>query len=162
MKKIRKILVATNLSRFSLEAVEYARQLAAPRKAQLYLIHVIAPESEGVFRDVDINKNVQNVKASLTYELEQLFTKHFKQEDNVACVIRSGDVCKEIIKFAREESIDLIIMATHGRTGVTHVVMGSVAEKVVRYSSVPVLTIKPQIVTESLLTEEDIEEQLHL
>ena len=53
-------------------------------------------------------------------------------------------------------------MATHGRTGVKHVLMGSVAEKVVRLSAVPVLTVKPLPIRESLLREEDVENELHL
>jgi hypothetical protein len=58
--------------------------------------------------------------------------------------------------------VDLIVMATHGRTGVKHALMGSVAEKVVRISTVPVLTVKPFPIRESVLRDEDVENELHL
>jgi universal stress protein A len=58
-------------------------------------------------------------------------------------VVRKGIAEEEIVKFAKEEDIDLIIMATHGRSGLSHVLMGSVAEKVIQQSPVPVLVVNP-------------------
>jgi len=63
-------------------------------------------------------------------------------------VVRRGFAYEEIMRFVDEEEIDLIVMATHGRTGLPHIIMGSVAERVVRHSPVPVLTIKPLKVQE--------------
>jgi nucleotide-binding universal stress UspA family protein len=66
------------------------------------------------------------------------------------------------VKYASAEGMDLIIMATHGRTGLAHVVMGSIAEKVVRHSEVPVLTIKPLPLHPTWVKQQDVDEQLHL
>ena len=67
-----------------------------------------------------------------------------------------------ILRYADEEGVDMIVMATHGRAGLRHAVLGSVAEKVVRLSHVPVLAVKPRPVRENLLRNEDIEKDLHL
>jgi nucleotide-binding universal stress UspA family protein len=68
----------------------------------------------------------------------------------------------EIRKFAEEEGVDLVVIATHGRTGLKHIVMGSVAERTVRHSSIPVLTVKPHPLRETILKNEDVERDLHL
>ena len=60
------------------------------------------------------------------------------------------------------EHIDLVVMATHGRTGLKHVLMGSVAEKVARMSTAPVLTVKPRAVREYIIAAEDVEHDLHI
>jgi len=77
-------------------------------------------------------------------------------------IVRFGDPSKEIVTFAQEEKMDLIIISTHGRTGLSHVLLGSVTERVVRHSLVPVLTVKPLSIQNQIMEEEDIDEQLHL
>jgi nucleotide-binding universal stress UspA family protein len=73
-----------------------------------------------------------------------------------------GSPADEIRRFAEAERVDLVVMATHGRTGLEHIVMGSVAERVVRLCTMPVLTVKPARLRESIIRNEDIERQLHL
>ena len=160
---MKKILVPIDLSEYSFEAVEYACKLASGNETQIYLFHVgpdkpltvpaIDQHSETALRDVE--------DASLT-RLEMFIRKKVCSARRIVGVIRRGEPFREIVKFSRDEKIDLIVMATHGRTGVAHVLMGSVAEKVVRHSPVPVLTVKPQSVRETLLREHDIEAQLHI
>ena len=70
-------------------------------------------------------------------------------QTRLTAVVRRGMPAEEIKRFAQEEGIDLIVMASHGRTGLRHMVMGSVAERVVRLCSVPVLTVKPHPFRES-------------
>ncbi|MCK5572484.1 MAG: universal stress protein, partial [Bacteroidetes bacterium] len=88
--------------------------------------------------------------------------QHLNPDLKLTRVIRSGPPAEQIKRFAEEVGIDLIVMATHGRTGFHHIVMGSVAEKVVRLSGVPVLTVKPRPLRESILRDEDVETELHL
>lgn len=94
--------------------------------------------------------------------LAQFAAEHLRPEQKVTLVVRSGNAADEIVRFAEDEAVDLVVMATHGRTGLQHMVMGSVAEKVVRFSGVPVLTVKPKPVRESILRKEDVETELHL
>lgn len=81
---------------------------------------------------------------------------------NLVEVVRKGIAEVEIVKFAKEEKVDLIVMATHGRSGIAHVLMGSVAEKVIQHSQVPVLTVKPVPVRQSAISTESVREQREL
>lgn len=75
-------------------------------------------------------------------ELEELIQKEIGNKVVADYVIRTGKAFYEIDQFARETSIDLIIIATHGHTGVEHILFGSTAEKVVRYAPCPVLVVR--------------------
>ena len=94
--------------------------------------------------------------------LAEFVARNVDPDVRLTQVVRTGRAAEEITRFAREENIDLIVMATHGWTGVKHALLGSVAEKVVRYAAVPVMTVKPLPVREALLRDEDIENELHL
>jgi len=97
--------------------------------ANLHVLHVAKEESrDGAAPELEIRDFVKKILP---------FQK--KVVENV----RYGQPYREIVNYARDEDIDLIVITTHGRTGLTHMVMGSVAEKIVRFSPVPVLTIKP-------------------
>jgi len=164
MKKIQRILVPTDFSEFSLAGMEYVISLSVLYDAQIYLLNVIDHEPTLTFHTVDLHSETllrDNTKKAEAY-LGAIIDRKFQNMQNIIPMVRHGDPARTIVKVAKEENVDLIIMATHGRTGVAHVLLGSVAEKVVRQSSIPVLTVKPEEVSESVLKEEDLEEQLHL
>ncbi|MBI1770349.1 MAG: universal stress protein [Bacteroidetes bacterium] len=159
MKTIRKILVPTDLSELSLAGLDCAHKLVSHRGAQIYLLHVLARQTMPTpTAESALGKFGAACEHSLNSELEQFLTEQTKRYENIVCIVRRGEAWREIVRYAREEKIDLIVIATHGRTGLAHVLMGSVAEKVVRHSTVPVLTVKPQLIREALLKEDDIEE----
>ena len=164
MVKMKKILVPIDLSEYSLEAVEYACGLASGSEAQIYLLHVVPIEQPFAFPVVDQHSEttLRDLEEKLLAQLEVFIRRKVCNAKHLVRVIRRGEPSGEIVKFSKDESIDLVVMATHGRTGVGHVLMGSVAEKVVRHSPVPVLTVKPLLIRETLLKEHDIEEQLRL
>jgi nucleotide-binding universal stress UspA family protein len=145
---LKKILVTTDLSPLSLAALEYAVSFGLLYSSQLFLMYVVD----------DHHAHADDATAAL----ETFVRKNVSPDIDVTPVIRTGHASEEIRKFADAEGMDLIVMATHGRTGVRHVVMGSIAEKVVRCSHVPVLTVKPRPVREHLIRNEDIEKELHL
>jgi nucleotide-binding universal stress UspA family protein len=144
---LKKILVTTDLSQLSLEAMEYAQSFGLLYASRIFLLHV-EEHSRG---DRD------GVAA-----LAEFVARYIDPEIRLTQVVRSGHPAAEIRKFSKEENVDLIVMATHGRTGVKHALLGSVAEKVVRLSAVPVLAVKPFPVRESILRDEDVESELHL
>jgi nucleotide-binding universal stress UspA family protein len=164
MKTIKKILVPTDLSELSIAAVDYAASLALTYDAKIYMLYVVEGESRHETTPVE----PQSAPASGPYEEEGKKELHrfvywkLREVGGVIEVVRVGKAETEIRRFAEEEGIDLIVMATHGRTGLAHVLMGSVAEKVVRLSSVPVMTVKPESCLGALITEKDVEEDLHL
>jgi nucleotide-binding universal stress UspA family protein len=166
MINLRKILVTTDLSEFSLAAMEYAASLGLLFTSKLYLLYVaedaplVLPALHGL--DTDVQGLENQSPRDPSHDLERFVRLHLNPDWKVIPVVRNGNPSDEITRFAMEEGIDLIVMATHGRTGLQHVLLGSIAERIVRTSSVPVLTVKPQPVREPIINNEDIESELHL
>jgi nucleotide-binding universal stress UspA family protein len=146
---LKKILVTTDLSQYSLEALEYAQSFGLLYASRIFLLHVDEHSHSG--------SEHQGIAS-----LAEFVARNVDPDMKLIQVVRTGHPASEIRRFSQEENVDLIVMATHGRTGVKHALMGSVAEKVVRLSTVPVLTVKPLPVRESILRDEDIESDLHL
>ena len=112
-----------------------------PTKEKTYYIVNIAKRLGAELSILYVMKEKEQAKKG--EEAANLFSEAGKNvQVSVTKILKKGDIVSTIIDFAEEKSADLIIMGTHGRTGLKHIVMGSVAEKVVRYSPQPVLTIK--------------------
>jgi nucleotide-binding universal stress UspA family protein len=164
MRTIKKILVPTDLSELSVAAVDYAATLASTHGARIYMLYVAEGESrhETLPAEPCTSPSTGTCDEEGRKELHRFVYWKLREIGDVVEVVRVGKAETEIRRFAEEEGIDLIVMATHGRTGLAHVLMGSVAEKVVRLSSVPVMTVKPESCLGALITEKDVEEDLHL
>lgn len=138
---IKRILVATDFSPYSGDAIEYAANMARSLGASIVLAHVIESLPYSVtdtFTLVDHRRALEKTAgALLENSCQQLGAKGL----SVKTRLENGAPYEEILKISRQENADLIVMGTHGRTGVEHLFLGSVAEKVVRLSSCPVLTI---------------------
>jgi nucleotide-binding universal stress UspA family protein len=158
MYTIKNILVTTDFSEYSAAALDHAISLAKMHHATLSLLHVVSDHEKK--RDGKEERSKRGLAACR--EMRKFVYEHINELINVEQVIRHGVPHREIIRYVKEHSIDIIVMATHGRTGLAHALAGSVAEKVVRYSPVPVLVVKPSAVLEKIVTEEDIEQNLHL
>ncbi len=145
---ISKILVPIDFSDYSKNALKYAADFAQNFKAKIYLIYVIEPViypadfSIGQVTiptpDVDMNARAQS-------ELDSLARSFVESSIEVETIIKSGKPFVEINETASEKDIDLIIIATHGHTGVEHLLFGSTAEKVVRKAPCPVLTLREPV-----------------
>jgi nucleotide-binding universal stress UspA family protein len=147
MVYLKNILVTTDLSRYSLAAMEHAASFGLLYASKIFLLHV-----------VDSPRGVGAAEGALS----DFVGRNLNPDLKVIRVVRSGSPAEEIRRFAEEEAVDLIAMATHGRTGLQHILLGSVAEKVVRLSRIPVLTIKPGPLRGNTLREEDVETELHI
>ncbi len=141
--KISKILVPLDFSEFGKEALALAESWAKNFGASLHLLHVID------LRDL-YSLDPQSMETSIVLEntLRQKAQKElesYSKNLKVPCntEIRLGSPLEEIDDCIQEKKIDLVIISTHGRTGLKHVLLGGVAEKVVRHSTCPVLTFKP-------------------
>ena len=148
MVYLKKILVTTDLSPFSLAGLEYATTFGLLYSAEIHLLHVVDEH----------HPNMEEAKEALRTFVQ----KNVNPDVEITRVVKAGNPWVVIRRYADEEGVDLIVMATHGRTGLKHVFMGSVAEKVVRFSHVPVLAVKPRPVREHMIRNEDIEKDLHL
>jgi len=144
MISISRTLHPTDFSENSARALSYATVLANQFHAELHLLHVnsvplvtLAPPIAG-FMPPGYQEELQK-------DLERELAKLVEAEDiKVVRSIAEGNVLSEILHYADEKKIELIIMGTHGRTGLKHLLIGSVAENVVRHASCPVLTIRPE------------------
>jgi len=154
---LKKILVTTDLSDFSLAAMEYATSFGTLYTSRLYLLYVLDGR-EGHHGKEGPPKNEEEARKNL----EEFVHANVPADTRITLVVKKGVAAQEIRRFAEEEGIDLIVIATHGRTGLRHMLLGSVAERIVRYSGIPVLTVKPHPFRESILQEEDVEKELHL
>lgn len=149
-----RILAPTDFSKFSGFALEWAAYIAQCMKADLVLLHVISEEEGKIVEEIvgegavvhipkgireDVVKDRQN---KLKDQYNMVVSHEIKSILRVEETTRIGVPFLEIIKVAKEKEVDLIVMGTHGRTGLAHVLIGSVAEKVVHHAHCPVLTVK--------------------
>ena len=155
---LKKILVTTDLSPFSLAALEYAASFGMLYSSKLYLLHVHEGKDSHHGKEAAGGHTDEEVRAAL----EEFVRMNVPSQTRLVQVVRWGNPAEEITRFVQEEGIDLIVMTSHGRTGLRHMVMGSVAERVVRLCSAPVLTVKPHPFREIMIQNEDVERDLHL
>jgi universal stress protein A len=144
--QIKTILCPIDFSEISANALEYAVFLASHHHAELLILHVVEQLHEFEHYQVLVltpQELAEKMEEQAYEELNRL-TEQIKKAIKVETVVRQGKPFVEIIKEAREKDMDLIVMASHGRTGVSHMLMGSVAEKVVRKAHCPVLIVRTE------------------
>jgi nucleotide-binding universal stress UspA family protein len=145
MLEFRTILFATDFSESSDHAFRYALSMTKRFNARLVIIHVINEpvDLRGFYvPHISFDKLEEEIEEGAQKMMEKFCRTHIRDYDNYESFIVPGIPYEEIIKKGLESSADLIVMATHGRTGLDHVLFGSTAEKVVRKSPIPVMTIR--------------------
>ena len=148
MKRFKHILAATDLSPESFAAVQYAAHLAEGQGAKMTILHV--PQTTTLlFTDfappVDLLSLDRSIEAAARETLEGWVGRHMKSKAPVRIVIRPGVTHEVVCKAAEEVGASLIVMATHGRRGLGHVILGSVTERVLRAAPCPVLVVRPPV-----------------
>lgn len=144
MIEVKRILFPTDFSEHSEHAWTYALAFAKEFGAELHLIHVVAapPHVGEAYVTYDPKKLLEAMTAEANAQLDRMVEVARDAGLTFHRLVVTGVDFREIIEAARTREVDLIVMATHGRTGLAHALMGSVAEKVVRKAPCPVLTIK--------------------
>ncbi len=140
MAALRRIICAVDFDTNSMAALRIARQLAEQNAAKLYVIHVVPPTDPLMIsapmiarrRHEDASEQMAEIGGSMSAGIQ------------LETVLKSGHVAEEIVAAARELEADMLVMATHGRTGVPRLVLGSVAERVLREAPCLVLTVNPK------------------
>ena len=144
--KYKKVLFCTDFSKISDCAFDYAFGIAKRDEGMLYILHVIpmTPQQYHLERHLT-KKQLDKIESTLKEDRERMFNEkylsHIKDKTKVKIVTKSGNEDEEILGFVQKEKIDIIVIGTHGRTGIEHVFLGSVAEKIVRRSPIPVFVI---------------------
>ena len=145
MKAYEKILVPVDFASHSAEAIRRAVDLAQHYSASLTLIYVYEPLDYALPEGYALYTPEQTGRLMNDFKERLLQTQRDVQAMGVSRVeshVLNGAAALEIADFAREHDYDLIVMGTHGRTGLSHLLMGSVAERVLRTAHCPVLTVK--------------------
>jgi nucleotide-binding universal stress UspA family protein len=144
---IRTILVPIDFSIHSKNALKYAVPLAEKFGAAIRLVYVVEPTiypADLGFGQVVLPGVEEELREKGEGELQALIEQEIGTRVQASAIVRSGNPHQEILREAADQGAELIVVATHGHSGVEHMLFGSTAERVVRRSPVPVLIIRPQ------------------
>jgi len=146
MIALKRILLPTDFSESSENAAKYARELAEAFDATIHVLHVVEDPyvhgwaGEGYIPDLPQFR--EGLAREANERLGKVFTVAERERFGIKLATKFGSPFVEIVRYAKTEGVDLIVMGTHGRGPVAHLLMGSVAEKVVRKAPCPVLTVR--------------------
>ena len=149
IQNVKKILAPIDFSELSMEAMRGAMELAKDVGAEVHLVHVVAPHH--VFIPLPLATNAEQSRELVREaamleqaeeELRRIKKDEFGDSKNVVTFAEVGHPVQKLLDYAKRNEIDLIMLATHGRTGAEHLVIGSVAEKLVRYAPCSVLVYR--------------------
>ena len=141
---LKNILYATDFSGHSNAALPYALSIARKYGSKVFAVHVV---SLSLFPSSSPTIALQAMAAQAVREAKEAMMKLEPQLEGIPhkTLIRKGDISKELSRIVDEERIDLIVLGTHGRAGISKVLMGSVAEEIFRQAPCPVLTVGPSV-----------------
>ena len=143
--KVEKILFPTDFSEGSFHALPYAVDLAGHYNAKLYIIHIlydIARATESHIPHVSMDELYKEMSIWAEKEMQRCCIEEIRGIPGVEKKVLRGIPYEEIIRFAADEKIDMIVMGTYGRVGLERFIFGSTAERVVRRAPCPVMTVR--------------------
>jgi len=141
--QLERILVPIDFSDCSKKALRYALPLAREHQAAITLLYVVPPAySAGEYGNIDYAQLEASLRAGGEKELAKLSVDEGCGEISIDTMVREGSPSREIIEMARNLPADLIVISTHGRTGLKHVLLGSVAEHLVQHAPCPVFVVR--------------------
>lgn len=148
MVALQNILVATDFSDSSALALDYARTLAKAFGSNIHVLHVLEDLAAHAWTTEVYVAALPGVHEEMERQAKErlgaMFTAEESADFHVQTELRTGSPFVEIVRYAREHNVDLIVMGTHGRGPIAHMLLGSVAERVVRKASCPVLTVRKE------------------
>ena len=142
--EVRKILVPVDFSDCSLAGVKYAARLAKRFGAKLHLFHAVFPYTQMIAVDRmggELRPLLESAQANAEVAMQKLQQSVFLRGVSCETEVRAGPAIDEICAASGRDNVELVVTSTHGRTGFSHALMGSVAEHVVRYAECPVLVV---------------------
>jgi nucleotide-binding universal stress UspA family protein len=142
MFQVKKILFPVDLTENTRRIFPFVLGMVHQCQAELHLLHVTLDMEQfgGLY---DLTALQTDFQGAAKTKLEDLCQCELAELPGVIIKVDNGDPAHKIVEYAAREGVDLVIMGTHGRKGLEHVICGSVAENVVRHSEVPVLTVNP-------------------
>ncbi len=140
--RMHHILLATDLSEGSLPAVDYALRTARTFNASVAILHVMEWRSLGVDFTISAFAGWETLRESVETQLLDMAERFQSEGATAQYLVKVGSPADAILEVAQEQACDMIVMGTHGRRGVSHLLIGSIAEAVLRRAACPVLTVK--------------------
>jgi len=143
---VKRVLVPIDFSEHSKNALHYAISFAKQFNAELLLVYVVEPTiypADFSFGQVAVPSIENELRERGKTELDNLLKTQVGNTLTARAIVKTGKPFLEIIDLATEEDVDIIVIATHGHTGVEHILFGGTAEKVVRKAPCPVLVVRP-------------------
>lgn len=143
----KKILCPIDFSEYSYDALEYAKNLARTFNSKLYVLHIIYEPADftGFYvPHISFDKIRSEIESSAKKIMDEVKEKKIQDISGAETMIIFGNPADEIVRFAKDKEIDLIVIGSQGKKGIEKMVFGSTAEKVVRKTTCPVLVIKPK------------------
>ena len=145
MLQIKRILAPIDFSGHAEQSLAYAREIAFPYRALVDLLHVIEEPTFPAMYGAVMNElygKIPNVRQDAVKAMQALLARSEGPDVETGLHVVKGRAGAEILRFVQQHDVDLVVMPTHGLTGLEHLLMGSVAEKVVRQAPCPVLVVK--------------------
>ncbi len=145
MAQINKILCAVDFAEYSPQVADYTQTLAKALQAEIYVLYVAPTLAQYVGFQVSPS-SIENFVGEIISGAEETMNKFIQDnfsETKASGHVLTGYAAEEILTFADQNNIDLIVMGTHGRKGIDRILFGSVAERVVKSAKIPVLTFRP-------------------
>jgi nucleotide-binding universal stress UspA family protein len=145
--RLQRILLPTDFSTYSAAATKYACELATRFDAELHVLHTLEvhlSSTPDFGMGLDLPRYVKESRSAAEKALAGVLDPQWSAGRKVVQAVVEGSPKVEIVRYARQHDIDVIVLATHGRSGLAHVLIGSVAENVVRTAPCPVLTVRPE------------------
>jgi universal stress protein A len=150
-RNFKTILCATDFSEASYHALDYGLRFAVNAGGTLIVAHIIHVPDGDIFGPAHETTGVHPIAGALSFDeakkwvldrLEELHAARLDHYPRCEFVVDVGDPAEQTLALARQRAVDLIVSATHGRSGLSHLIMGSVAEKVIRHAPCPVLVVR--------------------
>jgi nucleotide-binding universal stress UspA family protein len=147
MSEIKKILAAIAFSKYSQEILNYAAKLARNLDAELVVIHVInirdveaVSSIQSMGYTVDTHQYLSGMEEERRTQIEQMLQEAGYPGEKVRIIFKVGHPFEKLLQAVKDEKGDMVVMGTKGRSDLEHVLMGSVAEKMIRHSPIPVVS----------------------
>ena len=142
VREFKKILCPTDFSDASYHALEYALQFVRRSKGTLIVPHILHDTMSPEFRPSGHALPFEAVAEAAAAKLQEVWQEKLDSYPDCKFPVEIGDPFSEILTIQKDTNADLVVISTHGRTGLTHVLIGSVAEKLVRHATCPVFVIR--------------------
>ena len=145
MREFKKILCGTDFSDSSYHALEYGLRFAKSSDGILVVVHLVHVPAGDLIGEQSYTLNFEEVRAQMQAMLDDLHKTRLQSYPNAELLVDFGDPAQQLIKLATDRDMDLIVTSTHGRSGLSHLIMGSVAEKIIRHAPCPVFVVRADV-----------------